>query len=402
MAPGLSKRSLTLICLASASWAICFGVGTQLGTLWLKDHGASNSTIGFNHAIYYLGLTLASLAAPRLFRRFGIHCSTIGLLLSALSLAMFPWASGPIGWFGWRLVHGLAGALSLIPLETLVSQHSAKEVRLRNFGFYTVALTLGGALGLAMGPAIYEKSQMFGFYIGPMFPLLSALCLLGCPLSPACDSAEDSPGATDPLDWAGNVLNFGAGWCQGFLEGGLVAFLSLYLLSLGMSKDLSGVLMGVTMAGVIVVQVPIGWLADRLGRKPVLLGCYAVVLLGLGLVPWCGASVWVGVWLAILGASSGALYPLGLALLGDRLRPGALVRAYSWFLALECIGSQMGAAAMGEARDRWGEASMFTVGLGAVGLVLAFALGTAWVQGRRRRNLNEQRGQSPLETRKVA
>ena len=54
----------------------------------------------------------------------------------------------------------------------------------------------------------------------------------------------------------------------------------------------------------------------------------------------------------------------------------ALARAYAWYLAVECVGSQLGAAAMGKARDQWGDASMFAVGLTAVLLVLAirFAL----------------------------
>ena len=48
-----------------------------------------------------------------------------------------------------------------------------------------------------------------------------------------------------------------------------------------------------------------------------------------------------------------------------------LPRAYAWYLAVECVGSQAGAAIMGRARDDWGETAMFGVGLAAVMGVLA-------------------------------
>jgi hypothetical protein len=39
-------------------------------------------------------------------------------------------------------------------------------------------------------------------------------------------------------------------------------------------------------------------------------------------------------------------------------------------MAMECVGSQLGAAAMGLARDGWGESGMFPVGVAALLLVL--------------------------------
>ena len=69
-----------------------------------------------------------------------------------------------------------------------------------------------------------------------------------------------------------------------------------------------------------------------------------------------------------------------MSLLGDRVAPGMLVRAYSWYLALDCIGSQVGAAVMGKARDLWGEGAMFGAGLSAIGLVLGLAALFAWLR----------------------
>jgi MFS family permease len=142
------------------------------------------------------------------------------------------------------------------------------------------------------------------------------------------------------------------------------------LLALGMSHESAGLMMGASLAGVILFQVPVGWLADRFGRLPVLLGCYAVVLAGLMALPLCAPGISLAIWLFLVGACSGAFYPLGLALLSDRMPEAALPRAYALFMAMECVGSVVGPILMGKGRDRFGEAAMFAVGLAAVLLVL--------------------------------
>ena len=171
----------------------------------------------------------------------------------------------------------------------------------------------------------------------------------------------------EPLGWGRNFLSYGTAWGQGFLEGGMIAFLALFLEeSRGFSKEAAGVLMSVTMIGVILFQVPVSWLGDRFGKTPILLACYIVVVGGLAVIPWLTDSVWLAATLFAFGACTGAMYPLGLSLLGERIAASGLTRAYAWYLAIECIGSQTGAAAMGKTRELWGEEAMFGVGLAAI------------------------------------
>jgi MFS family permease len=134
-------------------------------------------------------------------------------------------------------------------------------------------------------------------------------------------------------------------------------------------------LMGVTMVGVILFQVPVSWIADRFGKMATLLGCYGMVASGLLVMPWMADSLALAVLLFSFGACTGAMYPLGLSLLGDRVQESSLARAYSWYLAIECLGSVGGAAVMGVARDAWGETAMFGVGFSAVVGVLVIWIG---------------------------
>jgi len=290
------------------------------------------------------------------------------MALSAVTLGLFPWGGGSAGWFVLRLVNGMASAISLIPLETLISRSSEPAVRTRNFAFYGVALMVGGAIGIGLSGVLLALPGAIGaFCLGVVFPLVGAVVLAR--LLPAAITSDQTT-STGPVDLARNFLSYGTAWSQGFLEGGMIAFLALYLQSLDISRALAGGFMGAAMIGVILFQVPVSWLADRFGRVPVLLACYAVAGAGLLLAPHLGPSIWLALCLFAFGACSGAMYPLGLALLGDRLPEAALARAYSWYMAMECVGSQLGAAAMGKARDLWGEGSMFGVGFAALSLVL--------------------------------
>jgi MFS family permease len=78
-----------------------------------------------------------------------------------------------------------------------------------------------------------------------------------------------------------------------------------------------------------------------------------------------------------VGGCCAAIYPLGLALLGERTPPPALARANAWYLASNCAGSLSGPVLMGAAIDLTGShLALFAVGMAAVALVLA-----VWVAG---------------------
>jgi MFS family permease len=354
--------------MATAAWSFGFGAGSQLVSHWLNDNGAINELIGWSHSSYYFGLAAASLGVPWLARRLGPRGAALGMILCGPTLFAFPWIDGSVGWIALRFLNGGASALSLVPLEALVSRDARPGQRARDFAFYGVALTLGGALGMWAGLNLYEHDALLAFYLASATPVLGGMAIWRWLVITPAPATEDAPPIA--LHWRRHFLSFGTAWSQGFLEGGMLAFLALYLESRGLTADLAGDLMGVTTVGVMVFQVPVSWLADRLGRVAVLLGCYAVVIAGLALAPVCPGTVSLAVCLFAFGACAGAMYPLGLALMGDGHSEASLARVYSWYLALECVGSLMGPPAMGRAMDHWGGWALFALGLAAVAAVV--------------------------------
>jgi MFS family permease len=383
----LNTRALAVICLAALGWAFSFGLSAPLASLWLQDAGWNDSIVGYNTATYYLGIALTAGFIPRLMRRWGAGCVVAGCFLSGVTAAAFPWCHSLAAFFVVRLANGIAGAMSLIPLETFVNRDSPPERRSRNFGFYAFAIALGWALGNFVGIEMYRDAPYLAFTLGGLAAVLAGNLLLAGFARPAGSEIEAQ--GKGPVELRRNILSFGTAWCQGFLEGGMVAFLALYLLRLGIDDDgVSWITSGV-MIGVIVFQVPVAWLADRCGRMRVLVGCYGVVLAGLALLPFCGVSPWLVLWLFLVGACSGAFYPLGLTTLGERVPGPGLARANAWYLALNCLGSLMGPGIMGEVMERCGQQALFTVGLVAVGLVPAVWVGLRLLEA-------SQRGRSAL------
>jgi MFS family permease len=66
--------------------------------------------------------------------------------------------------------------------------------------------------------------------------------------------------------------------------------------------------------------------------------------------------------LFVIGVFSGAFYPLGLALLGERLPPTAIPRANAWFLSINCLGSLVSTPVSGFAMNRCGQQYIFWTG----------------------------------------
>jgi MFS family permease len=378
------------LCLASVCWAFSFGLSAPLASLVLRDAGFGDTIVGLNTGTYYLGIALTAGLVPRLLRRGGHRCLVWGMIASGVSAGAFFQGDGLIGWFILRALNGATGAISLIPLETYVNQQSAPERRAQNFGCYAFCIALGMALGTLVGMQLYAHWPRTAFVVGGVVPLLGAGVV--AVWRPCFPTVEEQCQEKTALGLARNFLGFGSAWSQGFLEGGMVGLLPIYLLAVGLSDTAVSWIMSGLMIGVILAQVPLAWLADRLGRVVVLAGCNLVALLGIACLYFETGIGWLAFWLFVVGATSGAFYPLGLALLGERLPAAGLARASAWYLAINCLGSLTGPVVAGAVMDQFGRHALFLAGGGAVLLVLV-----TWVAVGRRHGRVPATSESAIE-----
>ena len=154
-----------------------------------------------------------------------------------------------------------------------------------------------------------------------------------------------------------------------------LSLLPLFAMSHGITSEVAVLFASALLLGDTTMQFPIGWLADRLGRERVHIGCGVIVVALLPFLPWAVASPWL-CWplLYVLGAAAGAIYTLSLVACGERFRGVALVSASSLVGASWSMASFGGPLVAGALMKSVGSDAMVGVLLVAA---LAF-LAAAW------------------------
>src|SRR5438270_12051985 len=107
--PGKAIKTLLVICISSLLWAFSFGLSAPLASVWLKDAGHSETIVGLNTGVYYLGIAITAAIVPWLMRRHGRATLIVGVVVTAVAVALFPWVEGLVGYVVLWLLNGGAG-----------------------------------------------------------------------------------------------------------------------------------------------------------------------------------------------------------------------------------------------------------------------------------------------------
>ena len=147
-----------------------------------------------------------------------------------------------------------------------------------------------------------------------------------------------------------------AGFSCGLGEQVAFSFLPVYAVGAGVPAELGALWLSTFVMGNVVLQWPIGWMADHFDRRAVLAGCTAVSAALMVLLPFVPAqSHGVVVVILLWGGISFAIYPVGLALMGQHLRGGDIARGNTAFSMLYIVGGLVGRPLTGAAMDLFGE-----------------------------------------------
>jgi MFS family permease len=140
----------------------------------------------------------------------------------------------------------------------------------------------------------------------------------------------------------------------GLVESADLTLLPLFGIHAGFPDRKALLLVTVFMAGNVVLQAPIGLLADRWGRR-VMLGICAC-LSGVGpllLLPSISTPALLWPLLFIWGGTLYAFYSQGIALLGGAFTASELPTANTVFVMVYCLGGVIGPSVGGMSMDAW-------------------------------------------------
>jgi MFS family permease len=370
------QRQLSLLALN-----LCvLGAGTGLGAvmplmaLRLAARGASATVIGLNSAMPPLAILLVGPFIPALLTRLGSRLALVlGLLLAALGMVLMPVLPSIGAWFVLRFFCGAATSIPWVVSETWLNIIATDGNRGRIIGIYGAVLAAGIALGPLIVGAVGSRGALPFLLVAAILVLAALPVVLAGGLVPRLPLLrQGSLGAvyrTQPL-----ALACGLG--GGLMDFALFSFLPIYALGHGHGEGSALLVLSLFMGGNALLQIPIGWIADRTGWRRSLFAASLVTLLGALLLPFAiGAGGWLYVLLIVWGGTTFAIYTLGLGLLGDRFPPGQMANASVALIMAYDIGSILGPTLSGTAIDLVGPE-----GLVAVIAIAAAALLLLWVR----------------------
>ena len=328
---------------------LVYGLTLPLLSLVLDAQGYNKTVIGLSIvAQASAGVVLAPLV-PRLIIRIGAgRVMQYASLLAAATLLVLGLWQNVIAWFALRFLLGAAAAVLWSASETVINELADDNWRGRIVGMYGSA----GAAGFALGPLILIATGSSG--ILPFAVTAGLVAIASLPLfwldrlQGDRDASHGSLRQIFALVPHIMLLNLTyAAAVEAF-----IAFFPLFGIHIGIGEARSLSLLTVFALGGVVLQLPLGWLADHMHRTRLLLLCVVLTMLGFVVMPWTvenelGAPAFA----FALGGVEGMIYALGVILLGQRFRGAELAAASVLFTGMWGAGTMLGPLAVGIGMD---------------------------------------------------
>lgn len=355
---------------------LALGITLPLVSLRLDQWGYDAFAIGIMAAIPAVGMLVGAKITARLAGWLGTeNAMRLVMACSAVSVGLLAvWPSYGL-WLLLRLVLGISLTVTFVLGESWINQLIEDRLRGRLVAVYGSAFALSQLCGPLLLGAIGTGSDL-GFWLSSALLVGGLILLLQASGAPVVDAANTSGKAlmgfvrTLPaVAWA--VMLFAA------FEAMTLTLLPVYLIREGFDAQRALFMVGAVVVGDAALQVPIGWLADKLSRTLLYKACGVVLLLSSLAIPLTLQTVLIWPILLLFGASAGGLYTLSLILIGQRYRDDALVRANAHIAMLWALGSLLGPLSTGAA-SQWlsSHALPLLMAMGA----LVF-IGLAWQRG---------------------
>jgi len=340
----------------ASSMAIGLAIGgfVPLISVTLEARGVDSVLIGINSAMTSVGVLAVAPFATVIVRRLGASTGMVlGLLLTAASALAMAFVDAIWVWLILRFLIGAGVSVHWVVSETWMNAIVSERRRGLVMSVYVTSI----ACGFALGPLILTLIGTEGVW--PFAAIAGVTALTALPM--AMIRKLVPPLA---LETKGSVLRlardaptiFAAVLAVGLVDAAFFTFMPIYGLRIGLPSDTAITLLTAVFAGNVVLQVPLGWLADRMNRRALLLilGVISAVCpaLAAGTLNAGEPAVYYPI-LFVWGGASFGLYTVGVTMLGERYRGGELVAANAAFVMTFELANLIGPPLSGWAIEAW-------------------------------------------------
>ncbi|MDE1174536.1 MAG: MFS transporter [Parvibaculaceae bacterium] len=368
LTPRERRSSLIAVIACITVTGLSLGATMPLLSISLASQGVSSSLIGLNTAMPQIANLMITPFIPRLLRRYGVMKFLItAVLISACAVPTFYLIPNLGAWFVIRFVMGFGGTGLFVVSEFWINQLATQENRGKLMGLYGTILSCGFALGPFLLIFTGHKGFLPFAMIGgiSLFGLVP-LVLFGSGLTPKIEGRPKH--SFIAILFAAPAATL-AGLVYGATETDIFNLLPVYALRSGHTEQMAALILSVFAAGNIFCQMPLGYIADKMNKRLLLLICASAGLAGTIAMPFAIHSVWTFVPVLFLyGGVVAGLYSVGLTYLGERFRGADLAAANSAFVMMYAMGALTIPPLSGIAMDWWDPHGLMLV-MGAICLV---------------------------------
>jgi MFS family permease len=341
--------------MATAACGVGFGLSLPLISLRLNDLGAGGAAIGLVAFAAGVSGVLASPFVPRLMQKFGVRWAlAFGLGLSALSFFLFPLADSVFDYSALRVMLGAGLAIVFVTSESWILLAAPPHRRGLALGVYVS--TLAGSFGLGAALIAFIGHEGTGpFLIGGAIMVLGLIPILfPAPVPTPPDGDEARPLAllrrlkAAPLLFAGPLV-------MAIIESAALFLLPVFGREIALTDSQAAGLVAAYGFGNLALQVPIGWLADKIGIKPTLWIMAVLAMVGpFVILPVMGSVSALYLIVLIYSGAVTAIYTLSLAGMAHQFSPGQLASANALMALIYSFGQASGGFLSGLALDLGG------------------------------------------------
>ncbi|MEM0923879.1 MAG: MFS transporter [Pseudomonadota bacterium] len=344
-----------------------------LDALAATARGFTAQEIGILGSAHFVGFFIGCWLAPRIVGSVGHSRSfAAAAAVGAMGALLHPVLEHPTAWAVLRILTGIAIASAYTVIESWLQAKTQNHNRGRVYGAFRV-VDMGGQVVAQGMIAVLDPASYTAYNIVAVF---CCLCLL--PLALSRRVAPEIPGAPRLRPVTAYLLSPLA--AVGIIVAGMTgsAFRMvgpIFGLENGLSQGEIALFLAMAVIGGVAVQYPLGWLADKIDRRTVLMGISATAIAACLWTSQIGGDpTTLYLAAALFGITSFPVYSVSAALANDRAKPEMALELNASLVFFFSLGAVISPVAVAELIAAFGPGAMFLFIAAAHLALILFAL----------------------------
>lgn len=337
---------------------LCFGFYLLLPTLpiYIKELGIDESQLGLIIGSFTLSAVVARPIIGGLLDRYGRRFFIIaGLIVFAISMFLYNWASGILLLFLLRILHGFGWAISTTAIGTSITDVIPDRRRGEGMGWYGMSMTVSMAIGPIIGVWMVQSYSFQNLILIAFCLSISAILIALVTNVPLLRS-----------DNKGNIVYFDksilpisvAIFFLALTYGGITTFIPLFAESIHVN---AGTFFLIYAIALTFTRPVAGKLADRYNEGSIIIPSLLITIAALLLLSLSNGLLGVIVSAILYGIGFGSAQPTLQAAILNLVSPTKKGVANASFFTAMDLGIGLGSILLGLVSQYLGYPFLFTV-----------------------------------------